>query len=187
MRQTDTQEKILNAAENLTQKQGYNAFSYRDLAKIVGIKTSSIHYYYPAKEDLGVAVIQWQREKLALVLDKLKDNAKLSTREKLLEFLEVILAATYHDEMKMCLGGMFASDALSLPKRVREEAQSFFIYLNQWVQGTVSEGKQKAPVSAEDFAKHLLLQIEGGLLLARLYGDKSYLNIVKRFIHQSVG
>ncbi|MFY1975969.1 TetR/AcrR family transcriptional regulator, partial [Achromobacter dolens] len=29
-----------------------NGFSYRDLAEHVGVKTSSIHYYFPGKDDL---------------------------------------------------------------------------------------------------------------------------------------
>ena len=32
--------------------------SYRDLAELVGVKTSSIHYYFPSKEKLYISVLQ---------------------------------------------------------------------------------------------------------------------------------
>src|SRR5699024_11730842 len=37
---------------------GTNAFSYKDISKEIGIKTSSIHYYFPTKNDLIVAVLE---------------------------------------------------------------------------------------------------------------------------------
>lgn len=104
MKLTLMQEKILNTAESLIQKMGYNGFSYKDIALIVGIKTSSIHYYYPTKEDLAAAVIDWQLERLLIVLNELKCNATLSLQGKLLHVVDIILSLTLHDEMKMCLG-----------------------------------------------------------------------------------
>ena len=49
---TNIHKQILDIAEMLIQTQGYNAFSFRHIAKIIGIKTSSIHYYFPTKAEL---------------------------------------------------------------------------------------------------------------------------------------
>lgn len=54
----NTRERILKVAENLLQNNGYNGFSYKDIANHLGIKTSSIHYYFPTKETLGIELIQ---------------------------------------------------------------------------------------------------------------------------------
>ena len=54
---TATATTILDAAQQLAQTRGYNAFSYRDLAERVGIRTASIHYHLPTKGDLGVALV----------------------------------------------------------------------------------------------------------------------------------
>ena len=55
---TDTKTKILDLAETLTQTKGFNGFSYIDLANEIGIKTSSIHYYFKAKDDLAAALVE---------------------------------------------------------------------------------------------------------------------------------
>ena len=40
-------EQLLDHAQILLMTRGYNGFSYRDLSTLVGVKTSSIHYYFP--------------------------------------------------------------------------------------------------------------------------------------------
>lgn len=187
MKLTMMQEKILNAAESLIQKMGYHAFSYKDIALIVGIKTSSIHYYYPTKEDLAVAVIDWQLERVLIVLNELKFNNALSLQEKLLHVVDVILSLTLHDEMKMCLGGILASDVLSLPEKLKNKVRHFFNALEKWIKELLDIESYKnnsvdALYSKDNLPKYLLIQIEGGLLMSRLYHDFTYIDIVKQFI-----
>ncbi len=45
----ETKEKIMNAARLTVQDRGYAGLSFRELAKEVGIKSASIHYYFPTK------------------------------------------------------------------------------------------------------------------------------------------
>lgn len=190
MEAMSTQEQILLAAMELIQTQGYNAFSYKDLSRIVQIKTSSIHYYYPKKEDLAVAVIRFHLELLTCELNKIKQNGRLSTEDKLLAMVESIVEFTYNDQKKMCLGGMFASDLLSLPEAVQQETQLFFDCLQGWVEEIVFIEKQNGRIlvsldEVQLFVQSLVAQIEGGLLLSRLYGDDSYLSTARRVIeHQ---
>ena len=63
-------EQILLVAESLIQSRGYNAFSYKDISEIIGIKTSSIHYYFPTKADLGKQVVIQHIEKLYVLAPK---------------------------------------------------------------------------------------------------------------------
>ena len=54
----DTRDKILKISTELIRKGGYNSFSFRDLAQKSGIKSSSVHYYFPTKSDLVVELIK---------------------------------------------------------------------------------------------------------------------------------
>ncbi|EQD50561.1 transcriptional regulator, TetR family, partial [mine drainage metagenome] len=51
MVQKNMEEKIIDVAQQLVQSRGFNAFSYRDLADRISIRTASIHYYFPKKDD----------------------------------------------------------------------------------------------------------------------------------------
>lgn len=186
MKITMMQERILTTAESLIQKMGYNAFSYKDIAQVVGIKTSSIHYYYPAKEDLAAAVIDWQLNRLSLFLNELQCNSSLSLQQKLLSLVDKVISLTLHDEMKMCLGGMLASDVISLTEKVKVKVRTFFNVLENWIKEAISEGisdKQRLDIGQpEELSRYILVQLEGGLLMARLYEDISYVETVKQYI-----
>ena len=54
-------EEILNVAESMIRVAGFNGFSTRDVANAVGIKSASVHYHFPTKADIGVAVTQAPR------------------------------------------------------------------------------------------------------------------------------
>ncbi len=48
----DTRTKILDVAEDLVQRVGLNAMSYKDISDAVGIRKASIHHHFPKKENL---------------------------------------------------------------------------------------------------------------------------------------
>src|SRR5437899_2046581 len=95
MKTNDVQQKILDTAEALIQTKGFNAFSYKDISEIVGIKTSSIHYYFPTKSDLGQAVVKMHIDLLCNELEIISHNKQLSCKKKLERFIDGIVANTY--------------------------------------------------------------------------------------------
>lgn len=48
----DTRTKILDVADDLVQRVGLNAMSYKHISEAVGIRKASIHHHFPKKEDL---------------------------------------------------------------------------------------------------------------------------------------
>ena len=52
----DTKDRIMTAARLTVQDRGYGGLSFRELAKDVGIKSASIHHYFPTKGELGSAL-----------------------------------------------------------------------------------------------------------------------------------
>lgn len=58
MNDKSTRDIILEEALNLFAQKGYAAISMRDIASAVGIKASSIYYYFKGKDELFSALIQ---------------------------------------------------------------------------------------------------------------------------------
>src|ERR1700677_3173510 len=67
----DTKERIMEAARLTVQDRGYSGLSFRELAKDVGIKSASIHYYFATKGDLGSALASRYTIDFAKYLDGL--------------------------------------------------------------------------------------------------------------------
>jgi TetR/AcrR family transcriptional repressor of nem operon len=82
---SDNKTKIIDAAENMIRSGGYNGFSFRDIAAEIGIKSSSVHYYYPRKEDLALEVAVRYKENFIAALGDPKPEG--STPESILQSL----------------------------------------------------------------------------------------------------
>src|ERR1700742_3561290 len=66
----DIKTTLMNAAETHMRVGGYGGFSFRDLAAAVGIKSFSVHYHFPTKEDLGAAVVRRWTGRLSAKVDR---------------------------------------------------------------------------------------------------------------------
>jgi TetR/AcrR family transcriptional repressor of nem operon len=87
----------------------------------------------------------------------------------------------------MCLGGMLAADVLTLPDDMQNEVQTFFLRLQGWIKRLLieaCESKEFALVKKDikNELKLIFSQIEGSILLARLFNDGEYLAVAKKYI-----
>jgi len=176
---SNVRKQILITGEQLVQLNGYNGFSYRDIAERVGVKTSSIHYYFPTKADLVKELVKLQTDTLQDHLDNVIDNSGMGSDGKLSAFFDSIFQITYLYERRMCLGGMLASDVLTLPEIVQYEVRIFFQKIEKWLIKLLAQGvsEQKFFVTQElrKEASLILSILEGALLLSRLYQDEKKL------------
>jgi len=61
---SDTREQIMDRAAQLLMSRGFNGFSYRDISTHLGVKNAAVHYHFPAKADLAIALIDEYRKTL---------------------------------------------------------------------------------------------------------------------------
>jgi len=186
MNKSKIYDNILDIAETLIQTQGYNAFSFRDIARTIGIKTSSIHYYFPTKAELGKAVVARHIDTLHAELVQVLENEAISYKKKINLFLNSVFSKTYASNRKMCLGGMLASDVLTLPETIQFEVRVFFNRIEKWLEQLLSQGKTKGYFhftgTAKREAEFILALLEGSLLLARLFQNEDKLKIARKKI-----
>ncbi|MEJ7849577.1 MAG: TetR/AcrR family transcriptional regulator [Pyrinomonadaceae bacterium] len=170
-----TYDRLLDAAQNMIQEIGYNAFSYRHLSDAVGIRTASIHYHFPSKEDLGEALAKRYRERFNAVLHQIETGSG-DAEERIEQYAEQFLN-TLKQGGKICLCGMLASDYATLPERVRYQTRMFFAENEEWLARILDEGKKsgafKFKSDARDLAITYFSTLEGAILDARMFEDES--------------
>lgn len=186
MDKINVNENILTVAQALIQSKGYNAFSFRDIALAIGIRTSSIHYHFPTKAELGKAVVARHAEIIQGGLEQILHDPLMNCRKKISIFLDGIISTTYAADRKMCLGGILAADILTLPEIVQLEVRSFFKRMEKWLEELLLQGKAKGEFhlkgSTKIEAEFILSLVEGALLLARLFNDEGKLLIARNQI-----
>jgi TetR/AcrR family transcriptional repressor of nem operon len=187
MQINDTRTAILDVAQELLQTRGFNAFSIKDLAERVEIRTSSIHYHFPTKGDLCRALISRHRQRVAGVLAEV-DQQLADPRKKLERFVS-LFQATIEAGNRMCPFGMLAADAETLESGSCEELKESFNDLEGWLKCVLLEGRKAGVLSCAGSALHearlILSALEGAMLVARTYGDpKRFQAVAKRLLEK---
>ncbi len=169
-------QQILNSAQRFVQARGYHGFSYADVAEEVGIRKASIHYYFPAKADLGAALVRRYREGICQSADAITQRT-VGADEQLQRFAQI-----FRDRLRGgppggggCICGVLSAEWPSLPESVRVEVGAFFAENEAWLAGVMDRGRADgslqfqatAPVQAAAF----LAGLEGALLSARAHQD----------------
>ncbi|NIA68027.1 TetR/AcrR family transcriptional regulator [Pelagibius litoralis] len=167
-----TADKVLDIAQRLVQTRGYNGFSYRDIAEEIGIKSASIHYHFPSKADLGVALVSRYREAFAEELqDILTRNAEAPKR---LKCFVALFRATLRDD-RLCLCGMLGAEMGGLPAPVNNEVSGFFILCEAWLIDVLKQGRKAEEIAfrgnPQAVADQFLSLLEGAMVVARAMND----------------
>ncbi|MDC0602821.1 TetR/AcrR family transcriptional regulator [Aliiglaciecola sp.] len=172
-----TAEQIIDIAESMIRSNGYHSFSFREIASQVGIKSSSVHYHFPTKADLAVAVAKRYSDSFFARLDEL--SAQFEEPEVLInEYVNMFRAALTIDR-KLCLCGMLGAEKAVLPPSVLPEVKGFFIRNLVWLSHVaVTHGSNLSEDDIHQRASCLLASLEGALIIAQtLEDDESFENI----------
>jgi TetR/AcrR family transcriptional repressor of nem operon len=167
-----TPARVLDTAERLLQVQGYNGFSYGDVADELGITRAALHYHYKGKAELGEALIVRYRDRFNAALADL-DEAPVDATARLDGY-----AALYADVLsrqRMCLCGMLAAEYQTLPAGMQREVTTFFEQNTAWLTTVLERGREERTLrfagAAEDAAAMVLGALEGALLICRMDGS----------------
>lgn len=186
MNSSSTKDRILDIAQALAQKRGFNAFSYADIAEELGIRKASIHHHFPSKLDLETELLFRYRSVFVSELSAIRSKETRSVR------CLQSYAQLYFDTLKshrVCLGGMMASDVGGLPNELASSLNSFFEEQLEWLTSVLREGKKKGELNysgtAESQASLLLAALQGGLFIANAMNDEViFMSMSKTLITQ---
>ncbi|MEM7109830.1 MAG: TetR/AcrR family transcriptional regulator [Bacteroidota bacterium] len=171
-----TKESIVALAENHIQQNGYNAFSYHDIAMQLDIKNAAVHYHFPKKEDLLIAVVE-KSEQHFLNMVEVSKTADKSCLDKLNRFLR-IYDNNLDRQNRVCLMGALATDLFTLPAHLRPALNRLVETMKGWLTETLKEARDTGEFQfdgvASDRAALICSSMAGALQLARVLGNKEY-------------
>jgi len=173
----DSATQILEIAERRMRRAGYNAVSYRDIAAEIGIKSASLHYHFPKKEDLGAALVQRYSHRFEESLSE-KITQETDPKQNITAFVE-----TYRDALEahglVCLCAVLGAEASGLPEVVTAEVRSFFKTNIAWL---TDQYQVIGIENANDRAKTTLSLLEGAMIISVVNEDPSLFNSAARLI-----
>jgi TetR/AcrR family transcriptional repressor of nem operon len=172
---SDTRTRLLDAAQRLVQTRGHNGFSFRDLSREVGIRTASIHYHFPTKTDLAVALVRRYREGIGEAMaDIAVRKATLSER---LDATVRLYAETLDNGSRICVCAALAGEYLSLSREVQGELKKLISDGERWLARFLTEGHVRGEIPKDSdpqaLARLWYAALQGALLISRATSSQS--------------
>jgi AcrR family transcriptional regulator len=177
-----TKRKILDLAESLLQRRGYNAFSYHHLSQELGIKNAAIHYHFPSKEVLGLQIIERTSDRFKKWTNN-HEHRILPTKN---QFDWLVKSYQYHlnSNNRVCLIGSLATDYYTLPRSMQSAINELSYEVQSWTARLLDNGRQAGELQFEgrsqDKALSIISSLTGSLQLARLLGNEYHFRIVNQ-------
>jgi TetR/AcrR family transcriptional regulator, transcriptional repressor for nem operon len=157
--------------ERLVQVRGFNGFSYADVAGELSMTKASLHYHFPAKADLGEAIIARYAGRFSEALAAI--DAELTHAPAKLSAYAELYADVLRNE-RMCLCGMLAAEYDTIPSRMRDAVVSFLDDNESWLASVLEHGRHDGSLSfagvSSITARSIVSGLEGAMLVARPYG-----------------
>lgn len=180
-----TRARILEQATELIHTKGVAATNNEQLRRVTGISGSQLNHYFPTKESLVMAVIEWQTEQVMRFYGS-EQFAGFDTIEALRSWVDYYVTheSAYRDG---CTLGSLASQIIKSDLQVHDElARAFDQWRNIFRDGLrrmQSLGRLSATADPTQLADLLLSAFQGGMLLTQVQRDVTPL---KNALHAAI-
>lgn len=181
--------RIIDAAEQLIQQNGYNGFSYDDISRQVGLKKPSIHHHFATKANLVSMVVERYTSRFVSLLSEIDQNNH-SALQKLNRYIQ-LFSKTFETNRRFCVCGILGAEADILPPEITKTVGEFFEFNTQWLTKVFNEGIKnlefKGHINSNKQALYLLSALEGAMIIGRSLGSNSALQeVAQSAIHSLV-
>src|SRR5262249_46789730 len=171
-------DEILDVAEALIRTAGFNGFSTRDVAEAVGIKAASVHYHFPSKADMGVAVTERYTDRFLEALgdpNRFKGHPRQAVKLYVNSFRQALVR-----DGKLCLCAVLGAEIGGLPREVGGHTRIFFERNIEWLRKALTVSSQISAAKATAHAIHVLAALEGAMILSISLDDKNIFESVAK-------
>ncbi len=180
----NTKNEILDLAEFLIRSKGYNSFSYKDISTALNIKNAAIHYYFPAKHDLGKAIINRTRLRFAQHLSEWKTA---SPTRQLEQFIDTYVKS--YKKGLICFLGSLGPAYNTLPEPMQSELKTASLELRTWIRiilkAGLADGSFTFNEKVEDKSDAIITSLLASLILSRIM-EENILESIKSVIFTSL-
>jgi TetR/AcrR family transcriptional repressor of nem operon len=187
-----TRMRILSAATELFYLNGYHATGLDKVIRLAGVTKGNFYYHFKSKEELAVATLEWQFKQLSedvteQVLGKRK--TPLETLFLLFDYMVRRQKEQHHEgQIRGCYFGNFALEFSTVSSSVRKVVDGIFdsyrAMIESLLAGARKGGEIGREVNVQQFAKVVLGQIEGAILLDKAQQQPDNFEAGIQFIKQ---
>jgi len=167
-----TRSRIVEAANRLFYRKGYNLTSFSDVVEAAGVPRGNIYYYFRTKDDILHAAVEYRLEVIRSMLEEW--NRKFSDpADRLKRFLQVVANSRQAMAQWGCPMGTLNTELGKEQLALRADARRMFDLFAAWM--TEQFAALGHADDADVLALRLLARAQGLTVLAHLYADPDFL------------
>jgi AcrR family transcriptional regulator len=167
-----TRSRLIETAQKLFWEQGYGQTGVAQILKTAGLNSGSLYHFFPTKEDLLLAVLDWYTENLQPQIVQPVFDRVVDPIERIFGILAGYRQAILHTHFMF--GCPIGNLVLELGHTHPAAREKLTLNFQNWVRAIklcldAAEGRLPGHVDREQLALFVLVTMEGGVMLARSY------------------
>lgn len=167
-----TRDHIVEAADQLFYRQGYEHTSFSDIADAVRISRGNFYYHFKSKDEILCAVIDVRLANTRRMLEKWEIEGK-RPEDRIRSFIHILIANRAKIKRYGCPVGTLCSELAKLNHVSQTEANRLFTLFRTWLRRQFTLLGPKA--DADELAMHLLARSQGVATLANAFHDEKFI------------
>lgn len=172
MSNQNTRDHIIEAADQLFYRQGYEHTSFSDIANVVKISRGNFYFHFRTKDEILDAVINRRLADTRKMLDgwEVEGAAPL---DRIRSFIHILITNRADIKRYGCPVGTLCSELGKLNHPAQPEANELFTLFRTWLRRQfVLLGREQ---DADALAMHILARSQGVAALASSFQDEDFL------------
>lgn len=180
MSEKTTCEQIVEAADQLFYRQGFEHTSFADIAEAVKISRGNFYYHFKSKDEILDAVIDLRLANTRKILEHWETAGK-TPEDRIRSFIGILIVNRSKIKLYGCPVGTLCSELAKLNHGSQAQANKLFTLFRNWLRRQFSELGRKA--DADALAMHLLARSQGVATLASAFRDEKFIKQEVKQMH----
>ncbi len=166
-----TRDRIVEAADRLFYRQGYEHTSFSDIADAVQISRGNFYHHFKTKDEILDAVINARLASTRAMLERWEIEGK-DPADRIGSFINILIANRSDIKRYGCPVGTLCSELAKLGHIRQGEANKLFTLFRTWLRAQFT---LLGRADADALAMHLLARSQGIATLASSFRDEAFI------------
>ncbi len=166
-----TRQQIVEAADDLFYRQGFEHTSFADIAKVVHISRGNFYHHFKTKDDILDAVIKTRLDRTQNMLADWEDEGA-TPKDRVKSYIKILLTNWSMIKDYGCPVGTLCTELAKLNHASKAEANKVFTLFRLWLRNQFSQLGHTQ--DADALAMHVLSWSQGVATLGNAFDDYNY-------------
>lgn len=173
-----TRDQIVEAADDLFYRQGFEHTSFSDIANSVQISRGNFYYHFKSKDEILEAVIARRLANTRKMLEQWENEGE-DPLARIRSFIRILIVNWAKIKYFGCPVGTLCAELAKLNHASQEDANALYTLFRAWLREQfIRLGRKK---NADALAMQLLARSQGAAMLGNAFQDEAF---VKQEVRQ---